>query len=59
VASVALAKLGYQMTGVDPAPRALDEARMHARRGGVEDRTVFQEGELLALNAPFEFAITI
>ncbi|EOD12044.1 3-demethylubiquinone-9 3-methyltransferase [Emiliania huxleyi CCMP1516] len=51
IATVALASLGYQMTGIDPAARALDEARAHARARGLADRTVFAAGDAYDLSA--------
>lgn len=44
IATVALAQLGYQMSGVDRSQPALDAARGYSRQIGVEDRTVFVHG---------------
>ncbi len=50
-ATVALAKLGYHMTGVDPAARALAAAREHARECGVSGRVSLLEGNTYDLSA--------
>ena len=44
VATTALAKLGYSMTGVDPAAPSLDAAREHARSQGLQERLTFVQG---------------
>ena len=51
IVSVALAKLGYRMTAIDPATKALEQARSHARGHGVADKTVFQEATAYDLSA--------
>ncbi|KAL1507712.1 hypothetical protein AB1Y20_007325 [Prymnesium parvum] len=51
VASCALAALGYNMTGVDPAEASLDAARAHARRLGLSHSTLFATGSAYDLSS--------
>ncbi len=47
--SVRLAQRGWEVTGIDIVPKAVDAARERARRAGVEGR--FVEGSVTALSA--------
>ena len=51
VATCALARRGYAMTGVDPAPESLEAAREHAQREGIGSRTLFAEGSAYDLSS--------
>jgi len=51
VATCALAALGYEMTGVDPAAAALEAARAHARNLGLQQKTIFAHGSAYDLSA--------
>ena len=44
IATAALAKLGYNMTGVEPQEASLEAAREHARRLGLQERLSFVQG---------------
>ena len=50
IATGALASLGYNMTGVEPAAPSLEAARDHARKLGVHDRTSFVQGSAYDLS---------
>ena len=50
IATAALAGLGYQMTGVEPAVASLDAAREHARALGLSDRLNFVQGDAYDLS---------
>ena len=44
VATCELARLGYSMTGIDPAEESLEAARAHARSLGLQSSTLFATG---------------
>ena len=50
VATCELARLGYTMTGVDPAEASLEEGREHARRLGVQSQVLFAPGSAYDLS---------
>jgi 2-polyprenyl-6-hydroxyphenyl methylase/3-demethylubiquinone-9 3-methyltransferase len=50
IATTALAELGYNMTGVEPAAPSLDAAREHAARLGLQGRTTFVPGSAYDLS---------
>lgn len=50
IATAAMAKLGYHMTGVEPQEASLDEARAHGRRLGLQERLTFVQGDAYDLS---------
>lgn len=50
IATAALAKLGYHMTGVEPQAASLDAAREYARRHGLQERASFVQGSAYDLS---------
>jgi SAM-dependent methyltransferase len=55
--AVQIAKQGFDVTGVDMIPRALELAAAHARDEGVSVR--FVEADVLAWNAPARFDLVV
>ena len=57
---ITLAKAGWQVTGVDFAPRAIRLAKQKLRSGGTQvDLRVSDATNLRGVNGPFEFALDI
>lgn len=61
---VYLAEHGWQATGIDFIPKAIQKAKWKAKAAGVVDRTHFVVGDItkldkLKLDAPFDLAIDI
>jgi 2-polyprenyl-6-hydroxyphenyl methylase/3-demethylubiquinone-9 3-methyltransferase len=50
IATSALATLGYQMTGVEPAVASLDAARRHTQHLGLSERVSFVQGDAYDLS---------
>jgi SAM-dependent methyltransferase len=53
--AVPLARSGFNVVGVDRAPKMLEVARAKAQAAGVESRTLFEEGDLATYAAGKEF----
>lgn len=47
--SLGLVQYGYQVTGIDPSSKAIEQARQYALTFGVEENTTFQRGSFLSL----------
>ena len=57
---ITLAKAGWQVTGVDFAPRAIQLAKQKLRSGGTQvDLRVSDATNLRGVNGPYEFALDI
>jgi ubiquinone/menaquinone biosynthesis C-methylase UbiE len=57
---ISLARAGWQVTGVDFAPRAIQIARQKVKKAGVPARLLVQDAtRLQGVNGPFELALDL
>lgn len=58
--AITLAQAGWQVTGVDFAPRAIKLARQKADKAGVQAEFLIQDAtKLEGINGPFDFALDL